>query len=65
MANSTTASSLDANLAKAMARKKFEGAWEVIRAELLGHFKDQNMPIDAREWYKRVSAPWSVDSAMG
>ena len=48
-------STLDAKLAKTMARKKFEGAWEVIRAELLAHFKDQGMPVDAREWYKRVS----------
>lgn len=41
--------------AKAFARKRFEGAWEVIRDELLTHFEAQGMPIDAREWYKRVS----------
>jgi len=41
--------------AKALARKKFEDVWEVIRVELLAHFEVQGMPIDAREWYKRVS----------
>ena len=40
---------------KADARKKFEGAWETIRSELLTHFEGQGMPMDAREWYKRVS----------
>jgi hypothetical protein len=48
----TAGSKLDA---KALARKKFEDVWEVIRAELLVHFEAQGMPIDAREWYKRVS----------
>ena len=40
---------------KAEARQKFEGAWETVRSELLIHFEKQNMPEDAREWYKRVS----------
>lgn len=42
--------------AKQLARQKFEGAWVVIRDELIAHFKSQNMPEDATEWYKRVSA---------
>ena len=41
--------------AKTSARKRFEDVWEVIRAELLAHFEAQRMPIEAREWYKRVS----------
>lgn len=41
--------------AKQLARQKFEGAWEVIRDELIAHFEAQGMPVDAREWYKRVS----------
>jgi hypothetical protein len=39
---------------KALARKKFQGAWEVIRAELLEHMQAEGMPNDAKEWYKRV-----------
>ncbi|KAF7977280.1 hypothetical protein HWV62_604 [Athelia sp. TMB] len=38
---------------KKLARQKFEGAWVVIRDELIAHFKAQNMPEDATEWYKR------------
>jgi len=53
MSTPTMKTELDASLAKAMARKKFEGAWEVIREELLEHFREQRMPVDAREWYKR------------
>jgi farnesyl diphosphate synthase len=41
--------------AKVLARKKFEDVWEIIRTELLAHFEAQRMPVDAREWYKRVS----------
>lgn len=41
--------------AKKLARQKFEGAWEVIRDELIAHFEAQGMPVDAKEWYKRVS----------
>lgn len=40
---------------KALARKKFEGAWEVIRAELLEYFRAEGMPNDAIEWYNRVN----------
>jgi hypothetical protein len=47
--------SSDAARKKSEARKKFEGAWETIRSELLTHFDRKNMPIEAREWYKRVS----------
>ena len=50
VSNSTT----DAATKKALARKKFEGTWEVIRSELLARFEEQGMPVDAREWYKRV-----------
>lgn len=39
--------------AKQLARQKFEGAWEVIRDELIAHFEAQGMPVDAKEWYKR------------
>ncbi|KZP19029.1 terpenoid synthase [Athelia psychrophila] len=39
--------------AKKLARQKFEGAWEVIRDELIAHFEAQGMPVDAKEWYKR------------
>src|SRR6266436_9055670 len=45
----------DAAAKKASARKKFGGAWEVIRLELLANFEGQGMPVDAREWYMRVS----------
>ena len=50
VSNSTT----DAATKKAFARKKFQGTWEVIRSELLARFEEQGMPVDAREWYKRV-----------
>lgn len=49
------ANGVDAATKKANARKRFEGVWEVIRAELLAHFDSNGMPKDAREWYKRVS----------
>jgi hypothetical protein len=51
---STTKTGVDA---KALARKRFEDVWGVIRTELLAHFEAQGMPIEAREWYKRVSLP--------
>ncbi|KAK7049724.1 Farnesyl pyrophosphate synthetase [Paramarasmius palmivorus] len=38
---------------KAARRAKFEGAWNVIREELLSHFKGEGMPQDAVEWYSR------------
>ncbi|KAI3616694.1 farnesyl pyrophosphate synthetase [Moniliophthora roreri] len=38
---------------KAARRAKFEGAWNVIREELLIHFKGEGMPQDAVEWYSR------------
>jgi hypothetical protein len=47
--------SSDAARKKSEARKKFKDAWETIRSELLTHFDGKNMPIEAREWYKRVS----------
>jgi farnesyl diphosphate synthase len=40
---------------KALARHKFEDAWEIIRSELLAHFEEKRMPVDAQKWYKRVS----------
>ncbi|KAF9076896.1 farnesyl-diphosphate synthase [Rhodocollybia butyracea] len=36
---------------KAARRAKFEGAWNVIRDELLAHFKSCGMPQEAQEWY--------------
>lgn len=52
----TTASALQSSATKkALARKKFQGAWEVIRSELLGHIEAEGMPKEAVEWYKRVS----------
>ena len=39
---------------KKAARAKFEGAWAVIRDELLAHMRAENMPPDAQEWYRRV-----------
>lgn len=50
-----------ANLKKAASRKKFQGAWEVIRTELLAHFEAEGMPKEVTEWYKRVS----VDALYG
>jgi len=41
---------------KALRREKFEHAFTVIREELMEHFKQQGMPDDAAEWYRRVSA---------
>jgi hypothetical protein len=49
--NSTT----DGGTKKALGRKKFESAWKDIRSELLVSFERQGMPVDAREWYQRVS----------
>jgi len=34
-------------------RAKFESAWNVIRDELLTHFKSCGMPVDAQEWYAK------------
>jgi len=36
-------------------RTKFEGAWKLIRDELLEHFGKEGMPKEATEWYQRVS----------
>lgn len=38
---------------KAARRAKFEGAWNVIREELLTHIKEQGFPQEAIEWYER------------
>lgn len=40
---------------KAARRAKFEGAWKVIKQELLDNFNAQGMPQDAAEWYERAS----------
>jgi hypothetical protein len=45
----------DDGASKALARHKFEDVWKVIRSELLVHFEEKQMPVDAHEWYKRVS----------
>jgi len=34
-------------------RTKFEGAWKLIRDELLEHFGKEGMPKEATEWYQR------------
>jgi hypothetical protein len=41
---------------KAIRRHKFEHVFTVIRDELVEHFKQQGMPNDAVQWYRRVSA---------
>ena len=45
----------DGTSKKALARQKFEKAWEIIRSELLVYFEKKQMPLDAQKWYKRVS----------
>lgn len=37
---------------KAARRAKFEGVYEVIRDELIGHFAGEGMPEEAVEWYR-------------
>lgn len=37
-------------------REKFERTWPLVRDELLNHFKGQEMPRDAIEWYGKVGA---------
>ncbi|KAE9393681.1 farnesyl-diphosphate synthase [Gymnopus androsaceus JB14] len=32
---------------------RFEGAWSIIRNELLSHFKSCGMPAEAQEWYTK------------
>ncbi|TFY76168.1 hypothetical protein EWM64_g7844, partial [Hericium alpestre] len=39
--------------AKAAARQRFVDAFEVIREELIDTFREQRMPAEAIEWYKR------------
>jgi len=48
----TAPSPIDKKLAR---RTKFEGAWGVIRDELLEHFGKEGMPKEATEWYQKVS----------
>ncbi len=40
---------------KAARRVRFEGAWKVIKQELLDYITGKGMPKDAIEWYERVS----------
>ncbi len=40
---------------KAARRARFEGAWKVIKQELLDYITGEGMPKDAIEWYDRVS----------
>ncbi len=42
--------------AKAQRRQRFEGAWKVIRDELVEHLASEGMPSDAIEWFGKVSA---------
>ncbi|KAF4593574.1 Farnesyl pyrophosphate synthetase [Pleurotus pulmonarius] len=37
--------------AKAQRRQRFEGAWKVIRDELVEHLASEGMPSDAIEWF--------------
>ena len=41
-------------------RQKFEDAWDVIRSELFVYFEEKQMPVDAQNWYKRVSPRTTV-----
>lgn len=47
---------------KAARRAKFEGAWKVIKKELLDHFNGEGMPKDAAEWFERVQNPFTLQS---
>jgi hypothetical protein len=38
-----------------LARNRFEAAWKRVRSELLEYFDVKEMPLDAKEWYTRVS----------
>ncbi len=39
---------------KAARRARFEGAWKVIKQELVDYITGEGMPKDAIEWYERV-----------
>lgn len=52
----------DKAAAKAAARAKFEGVFDQIADELLDYLKQNNMPADAVEWYKKVSRLSAIGS---
>ena len=45
--------------AKAQKRQKFENVFPILREELLGYLKQENMPDDAISWYQRVRSKFS------
>lgn len=40
---------------KKAARARFEAVFGVLRQELIDHFRQEALPIEAQEWYQRVS----------
>ena len=40
---------------KKQRRQKFEGVFSKLRDDLVDHLEGENMPIEAVEWYRRVS----------
>jgi len=36
-------------------RTRFQGAWSLVRGELLDHFRKVGMPKETIEWYQKVS----------
>jgi hypothetical protein len=42
---------------KAVARKRFEAVYTVIRDDLLADFRKHNMPEEAIDYYRRVRTP--------
>ena len=45
---------------KAQQRRKFERVFETLRDELVGHLKEENMPAEAVEWFRRVGPHLSL-----
>jgi hypothetical protein len=44
-----------ANTDKAARRQRFEDVFPVIAEELLGYVRGEGMPLDAVEWFEKVS----------
>jgi hypothetical protein len=42
---------------KAVARKRFEAVYTVVRDDLLADFRKHNMPEEAIDYYRRVRTP--------
>lgn len=47
---------------KAEKRAKFEAVWTIIEEELVANMVKENMPEDAKQWYRRVRYPLSIPS---